>query len=120
MQNNEDLLQAEIVKWYNNNYCLKFHNPRALIFSVPNGGNRNNIEAMKFKATGLLAGVSDLIVILPNGLLLFIEIKTDTGDQQPNQIEFQNLVTNLGYQYHIIRSLDEFRNLIQTLRETSA
>jgi hypothetical protein len=117
MKNNEDLLQAEIVKWYNNNYCLKFHNPRGVIFSVPNGGNRNKIEAMKFKATGLLAGVSDLIVILPNGILLFVELKTDSGTQQPNQIDFQNLVTNLGYQYHIIRSIDEFRNLITSLRD---
>jgi hypothetical protein len=112
MKNNEDILQSEIVKWYNNSYCLKFQNPRGVIFSVPNGGNRNKIEAMKFKATGLLAGVSDLIVILPNGILLFIEIKTDFGNQQPNQIDFQNLVTALGFHYHIIRSLEQFKELI--------
>ena len=112
MKNDEDILQAEIVKWYNNTYCLKFHSTPGVIFSVPNGGNRNKVEAMKFKATGLMAGVSDLIVILPTGLLLFIEIKTPNNTQQPNQIEFENIVNKLGFQYHIIRSLDQFKQLI--------
>ena len=108
----EDNLQAEIYRFFNNTYCLKNQNPRALIMSIPNGGNRNAREAMKFKATGLLAGASDLIVILPTGQLLFIELKTDKGVQSLQQKDFEQRVTALGYEYHLIRTLDDFKKLI--------
>ena len=68
----ESKIQQQIIEYFNNNYCLKHHNPRAVIFSIPNGGTRNKLEAITLKATGLLAGVSDLIVILPNGKLIFL------------------------------------------------
>jgi len=109
---NENSLQAEIYKWYNNTYCLKSHNPRGLIFSIPNGGTRNIREAMTFKATGLLKGASDLIVILPNSKLIFVELKTEKGIQSPEQNDFQFRVNELGYEYHLIRSLDEFKKIL--------
>ena len=108
----EDNLQAEIVKWYNNTYCLKHHMPRGLIFSVPNGGRRDPREAIKLKATGLLPGVSDLVVVTGSGLLLWIEVKIDLGRQSPEQIEFQKRVEVLGYRYHVVKSLEEFANVV--------
>ena len=108
----ESKLQQDIFNFYQNNYCLKFHNPRGLIFSIPNGGTRNKLEAITMKATGLLAGASDLIVILPNGKLFFIELKIEKGIQSDKQKEFENRVSDLGFEYKIIRSLDEFKNFI--------
>lgn len=108
---NENNLQAEIYKWFNNNYCLKSHNSRAIIFSIPNGGTRNIREAMTFKATGLLKGASDLIVIFPNGKLCFVELKFDKGIRSSEQKDFECRVSSLGYEYHLIRSLDEFKLL---------
>lgn len=108
---NENKLQAEIFIWYSNNYCLKSHNPRGLIFSIPNGGTRNIREAMTFKATGLLKGASDLIVIFPNGKLCFIELKMPKGVQSPEQKDFEQRVKNLGYEYHLIRTLEDFKTL---------
>lgn len=108
---NENNLQAEIYKWFNNNYCLKNMNDRALIFSIPNGGTRNIREAMTFKATGLLKGASDLVVIFPNGKLFFVELKTDKGIQSSEQKDFECRVSSLGYEYHLIRSLEEFKQL---------
>jgi len=105
----ESKLQQEIYIWFQSNYCLKFHNPRGLIFSIPNGGTRNKLEAITMKATGLLAGASDLIVILPNGKLFFIELKTQTGTQSDKQKDFENRVCNLGFDYKIIRTLEEFK-----------
>lgn len=104
----EDRLQAEIVAYFNNQYCLKHHNPRFMIFAIPNGGNRNKIEAMKFKATGLLAGASDLVVILPN-FVAFVELKTDLGIQSEVQKDFANRVDVLGFEYIIIKSLEQFK-----------
>ena len=108
---NENNLQAEIYKWFNNTYCLKHHTNRAIIFSIPNGGTRNIREAMTFKATGLLKGASDLVVIFPNGKLCFVELKTDKGVQSTEQKDFECRVSSLGFEYHLIRSLEDFKLL---------
>ena len=109
----ESKIQQEIFNYYNNNYCLKHHNHRGLIFAVPNGGTRNKIEAITLKSTGTLKGVSDLIVTLPNGKLVYIEIKTETGKQSPEQIDFQKRVEDLGYDYYLIRNLYKFKEMLK-------
>lgn len=108
---NEDIIQAEIYKWFHNNHCAGKKN---IIFSVPNGGTRNKIEAIKLKATGLMPGVSDLIVLLPSKCL-FIEVKTDTGKQSDNQKVFESKVTALGFDYYLVRSLDDFKRILLPL-----
>lgn len=110
----EDKIQADIVKWFNNSYCLKNHNPRSIIFSVPNGGFRNQVEAMKLKATGLLSGVSDLIVI-HRSIIYFCELKTDSGVLSPTQKDFSLRVTENGFKYKIFRSLAEFQEFFVSL-----
>lgn len=102
----EDRIQQEIVEWYRNNYCLKHHNPRGMIFAVPNQGQRYLTKI------GVLAGVSDLIVILPNSKMIFVEVKTDKGVVSKVQREFGVRVYSHDFDYHIIRSLDSFRLLI--------
>jgi hypothetical protein len=109
MQFSEDKIQAEIFRWYHNTFCTIKSNPQHVIFSVPNGGMRNKIEAMKFKATGLLAGVSDLIILQPNRTI-FLEVKTSTGTQSAVQKEFQKKVEALGFEYLLVRSLEECQN----------
>lgn len=114
----EDQIQSECVKWFNNNYCLKHHVPRCAIFSVPNGGFRNKVEAMKLVATGMKAGVSDLIVLLPNRAL-FIELKTETGKQSDSQKEFEQIVKALGFDYYIIRNLESFQKIIDVYLQSN-
>jgi hypothetical protein len=108
---NEDILQAQIYKYYHNTYCTKLNNPKHCIFAVPNGGLRSKSEAMKFKATGLVAGVSDLIIIQPNRVI-FIEVKFEKGKQSEAQIQFENSVKALGFEYYVIKSLEEFKKVI--------
>lgn len=103
----ESKIQQEIVMWFRNNYCLLHHNPRSLIFSVPND-SKDAKEQMRKKATGLYAGVSDLICV-HFGKVLFIEVKADNGIQSPRQKDFQNIVELQGFEYHLVRSLDEFK-----------
>ena len=108
----EDILQAKMFKWYWNNYCLKSNNLKHLIFSVPNGGLRNKREASKLKATGVVAGVSDLIILQPNKTI-FVEVKTETGRQSPKQKEFENIVKNLGFEYYLVRNLEDFKKIFE-------
>lgn len=107
----ENVIQAEIYKWYNNNFCLKNHDPQCIIFSVPNGGTRNIREALLLKATGLVAGVSDLIVIKQNEII-FVEVKTEIGKQSKEQKDFQKIIEKLGFKYILVRSLEDFKKQI--------
>ena len=107
----ENKIQQEAFMWYSNNFCLKHHNPRHVIFSVPNEGS-NAKEQIYKKALGMKSGVSDMIVLQPNRVI-FIEFKDQTGKQSENQKEFQQIVTNLGFEYHLVRSLDEFKCIIE-------
>jgi hypothetical protein len=67
---------------------------------------------MTLKATGLLAGASDTILILPTGKLVFCEVKTETGSQSPEQIDFQKRVEALGFEYWLVRGLADFQKKV--------
>lgn len=71
------------------------------VFAVPNGGSRNIIEAANLKAQGVMAGVSDLIVLLPGKKVYFIELKNPNGKgrQSPAQREFEDNVRAYGNEY---------------------
>jgi hypothetical protein len=98
----EDVIQAEIYKWFRNSH------PDNLIFSVPNGGTRNIREALLLKATGVVAGVSDLIIVRQNEVI-FVEVKTEIGKQSKEQKKFQETVEKLSFKYLLVRSLEDFK-----------
>ena len=58
-------------------------------------------------------GCSDLIVFLPKGKTIFIELKYGEKDLREHQIKFQSLVASLGYEYICIRDkigISQFTN----------
>jgi hypothetical protein len=85
-----------------------------MLFHVQNKA-RNAVEGNKFKAMGVVKGVSDMILILPSRVI-FIEFKTETGKQSPEQEQFQGKVQRRVHEYIIIRSLEEFQDFIMSLR----
>jgi hypothetical protein len=107
MEMTEARIQQDSIVWFRNNYCLKHHIPQFVIFSVPNEG-RDVVEQMKKKATGMLKGVSDTIIVLKNKTI-YCEFKDNKGKQKPDQIMFQIKVTELGHEYWLVRSLEEFQ-----------
>jgi len=104
MIHEESKIQIACVKWFRLQYPL--HN----LFAIPNGGRRGKIEAAIMKGEGVLAGVADLFLSNPSKGFhgLYIEMKTQKGKQNPNQIAFQRKVELSGYRYVICRSLDDF------------
>lgn len=68
-------------------------------------------EQIRKIATGLMSGVSDLLFIMP-GRTVFVEIKAPGGVQSKEQIEFQKIVEALGFEYCIVRSVEEFYDKI--------
>lgn len=106
----ESKIQQEIVMWFNNNYCLKESNPKCCIFSVPNEG-MNLVEQMYKKSLGMKAGVSDLIILMKNRII-FIECKDETGKQSEKQKDFEKIVNELGFEYHIVRSVEQLKQIL--------
>jgi len=62
-----------------------------------------------------MSGVADLILLMPNGKCIFVEMKTEKGTQSPNQKEFEDAVLKLGFTYIVCRSFEQFQEEIQNL-----
>tara|TARA_R110002167_G_scaffold243070_1_gene448634 strand:- start:608 stop:979 length:372 start_codon:yes stop_codon:yes gene_type:complete len=112
----EEGIQGDCVAWFRNNYQRKGVD-KGIVFSIPNEAWAKMGE-LKYgiwkilQLTGLLAGASDLIVVL-KGRVLFIEMKDYKGTQSPNQIKFQKQVENLDFPYYLVRTLKEFQKIIE-------
>lgn len=96
---------------------MHFHNSypelRGLLFSV-NNNSANKREGAFNKAIGLVAGVSDLVFVY-SGKVYFIELKTPTGYQSKDQIEWQAKIESQGINYYVINSIDKFKSLISMI-----
>lgn len=129
MKNLESQLQQACIKYFD----LQYPQYSQILFAVPNGGLRNKRVAATLKREGVRAGVADLFFAKPshytfsieglsgrNALLLqpdsyhglFIEMKVGKGKQTEAQIAFEKAVTAQGYAYKIVRTFDEFQDLI--------
>ena len=102
----ESKIQQDCFVWYSNTYA-RYEN--GIMFSIP---NENNGSQQRKVNTGLLRGVSDTIVI-HKGVCMFVEFKTLTGVVSEYQKQFKNNVEKQGFKYYIIRSLDEFKKIIE-------
>lgn len=109
--NVEHQTQVACVEWFR----LTHRDLAPLLFAVPNGGRRDRVTGAKLKAEGVVAGVSDLILLVPRGGYhgLMIEMKTRKGRQQESQKAWQAAVEGQGYRYEVVRSLDEFRETVE-------
>ena len=106
----EAKIQQDIIRYFTNNFGLKHHDKQCLIFSVPNETS-SFMELKRKKLTGLLPGVADLIVLIPN-VVLFIEVKRPEGIQSEKQKAFETKVSALGFRYEIVRSLKDFQEIL--------
>lgn len=103
----EHTIQCSCVRWF----FYQYPEFRGRLFAVPNGGVRDAVTAAKLKAEGVVAGVADLILLVPRGSFgaLLIEMKTEHGRQSETQKEWERIVCQNGeYRYVVCRSLDDF------------
>lgn len=88
-----------------------------LIYAIPNGGSRNQIEARNLKLTGVKAGVPDLFLpVAKKGYHgLFIEMKRQKGGRLSDyQKWWLEKLTEQGYATAVCKGLDE---AIKTVEE---
>jgi len=84
--------QVGLVNWFRSHY------PHLLIFAIPNGEKRAISVAKRLKAEGVVSGVPDLAICLPNGQILWVEMKRIKGSRlSQEQKEVHKLLENLGH-----------------------
>lgn len=107
----EHRLQVACVEWFRMQHSDLCH----ALFAVPNGARRDKVTGARLKREGVLAGVSDLILLVPNahyGALL-LELKTPKGRQSESQKAWARDIQRTGnYRYVIVRSVEQFKAAI--------
>lgn len=63
-----------------------------------------------------IPGEPDLTLFLPKGKIIMIEVKTPTGRQSTKQKHFQKHFEQMGYEYIIMRSVDDAYKLIERIK----
>lgn len=128
MRHAESDIQQACVAWFRWQY------PRysKLLFAVPNGGARSAVEAQIMSGEGVMPGVADILLLVPSngyhGLCMEFKrtaIRYVDGKahklktyQSPAQKEWQAAVESVGYKYVVVRSLQEFIDLINNYLTT--
>lgn len=107
----EHRLQVSICRWLDLTQSFPF-------FSIPNGGQRNLLVAVKLKMEGVKAGVADMFWMVSNDNWkgLFVEVKTSKGVKSSYQREFEKKAIANGYYYAVVRSIDDCIDLIQKFK----
>lgn len=120
----ESKIQSEIFQWFWNSF------PDYLIHSVPNGIGFTipEIIPIRFhaaikkaiamaidmmKKVGLVPGVADLIIHLPNAKCVMCEVKTEIGTQSPAQKKIEAKIKAMGGNYILVRGLEDFKEQIK-------
>lgn len=107
---NEDNLQAQCYQWAWNAYPTT----RRCLWAVPNGGWRNKIEAMKLKATGVVAGVHDMHFYWCGKFYTF-ELKVGKNKLSTAQKEWRHIVECQGATCYEIYDLATFQQIFSNL-----
>jgi hypothetical protein len=104
--NPEYLIQCDIIEWFRKTY------PNWIIFSTNNEACFSRKE--KYKKSGLLSGLSDLVIVTDKETV-FIECKSLTGRCSKEQKEFQQKLTELNHKTYVVRSIEAFMAIVNTL-----
>ena len=106
----ETQMQRQCVYWIGQAF------PYVQCIHVPNGIDAANpLVRYVRKMLGVVAGVPDLMVILPNKKVFFVELKTSTGVVSDVQKLFME---KCPLEVFVIRSFEEFTSLIcQKIKE---
>ena len=97
MKHLESMEQIALFQW---SKLMQVQYPElSLLHSIPNGGKRNKIEAVRLKKEGALAGVSDIFLpVARSGFHgLYIELKVKGGKLSESQEWWITETTKQGY-----------------------
>ena len=73
--------------------------------------------ALKFVSPGY-DGVPDRIVLMPGGMMCFVELKAPGKKMRPLQEKRKEMLEGLGFQVYCIDSMEKIGGLIDEIRRT--
>jgi hypothetical protein len=62
-------------------------------------------------------GVSDIICMLHDGPVIFLEVKTQYGRQSENQKQFQKDCEDMGQIYRIVKSIEDVETIFREIEQ---
>jgi VRR-NUC domain len=77
------------------------------VVRVPGQGVLGHGRAGAFLKPSEMAGFPDLLVLLPGGRAVWLEVKTDKGRLNPTQKARIERLRGLGHEAHVVRSTGE-------------
>ena len=110
MKISEHQEQVMLITWFRMQYPkFKLH-----LRAIPKGGSRHIVTAVNLKAEGVLAGVSDLFLMIPKGEYhgMFIEMKAKAGKVSDSQKEFMAAASSMNYKTVVCYGFDEAKEAI--------
>lgn len=90
-----------------------------VVMAIPNAARRTINGKPMNAAPGLLPGAPDLVIALPDGKVLWLEVKAPKGVVSDNQVLVHERLGEIGHTVYIIRSIDDVKEVIQKLNITT-
>ena len=90
-----------------------------LVMAIPNGSQRTANGRPANAVAGMLPGAPDLVVALPEGKVLWLEVKAPKGRIQDSQVLVHEKLGEIGHAIHVVRSIDEVKEIMNQLGITT-
>lgn len=97
----EEILQRSLVEYLRlvaDKDCIWLH--------IPNGEARSKATGGRLKAMGLLAGAPDLMFLLPDASVCFLELKRPGGTSSAAQVAFAERCERIGVPVVTVSDID--------------
>lgn len=105
--------QIKLFRWVD--LVINHYPELKLLHHIPNGGSRNELEAVNLKKQGVRAGVPDLCLPVARGRYhgLYIEMKAGKNKPTEKQLQWIDDLRKQGYAVSICWSFDAARQELE-------
>ena len=94
---------------------LRFNaHPDTIFFHAANGESRSKRTGARLKRMGVVPGVPDICLTLPDGRSAYLEIKSAKGVLSPEQRAFRARCEATGIPYAVVRSSAEAEQILHS------
>lgn len=90
--------------------------PHSVVMAIPNGSQRTKTGRPANAVPGFLPGAPDIVVALPRGGVLWVEVKSPVGRVSENQLLVHGLLSAAGHNCVVVRSVDDMRQALAFLK----
>ena len=111
MKRLEEHLQKQCVSWFRIQYPMQ-----RMLLHMNYQNHAQKYMRILLSKLGWVGGVADLEYNF-DGKTYFFELKAGKGKQTETQKKFERIITKHGFEYYVVRSLDEFMQIIRRINK---